>query len=614
MATLRAFSSTQSGSLSFSCAKPSGTAQGDILLAFQTSHGAIGTDMATPTGGATWQLLGQLEGADWAGSRVWWKIAGPGEPGSYGFTQDTSPFTGVADSIVGIVAIRDHGGITPLIARVNNGPDNTITCPSVAPSTDSGVTLRWAAGTTGLDGVWTTPVGHTKAFDLYGANLRAKASLAYKARSFPGAVGSANFIWSSSALEPSQGFTVDVGGTAVPPEPPPDPIPPSQDIHYKFVFNDLLTDGYIATLDLDDVSYTRTIGVPGPFSASVAVANEEIADEVAKVIPRWVDDPSEPDSLSTGPGRTVCHVYRNGIIWGTYVIWRATVSIDGRGAIKVSLTGASLESYLNAVEIRDDLTYDNTDQLDIARALITEMQALSSADIGLTLEAGTSGVNRDRAYKGGETASFGQRLRELADVDDGFEWLIHTADPGTGTRVREVRFGYPKLGSQTDHVFSQPGNVLSVSQEIDALRGATSYRARGESVSTDASTSSTPLMSSEQNATAYLAAGHPRIDKTLDYSTVKDVDTLNAYAARWAAERPAAVRIHQVSVKLDETEWTPDNLGDYARVMLVNDWWPIRDGGASFSHRWRVIGVNVRATSRGSQETATLIFEEEVEI
>ncbi|SEN87617.1 hypothetical protein [Nonomuraea pusilla] len=614
MATLRAFTSTQSASLSFSCAKPTGTAPGDILVAFQTAHSFNASSMTTPTGGgASWQLLGALS-RDWAGTKVWWKIAGAGEPASYGFTQDVNAFTGLADSIVGIVAISDHGGATPLIASLSNGDDNTITCPSVSPGTDTGVTLRWAAGTTGLDGLWGIPAGNTKLFDRYGANGRAKAALAYKNRGFPGAVGSANFAWSAAGTMPSHGITVDVGGTAVPPEPPPDPIPPSKDIHYKFVFNDLRTDNHITTLDLDDVTYTRAIGEPGSFSASIAVVNREIADEVAKVVPRWVDDPTEPDSLSTGPGRTVCHVYRNGVVWGTYVIWKATVNIDGRGAIKVQLTGASLESYLNAVEIRDDLSYTGTDQLDIARALITEMQALTYANIGLTLQTGTSGVNRDRTYLAGETATFGQRLRELADVNGGFEWLIHTADPGTGTRVREVRFGYPKLGTQTDHVFSQPGNVLSVSQEIDALRAATSYRARGESVSTDASTSSQPLMSAEQNATAYLAAGWPRIDRTMDYSTVKETSTLNAYAARWAAERPGTVRVHQVSVKLDETEWTPTNLGDYARVMLVNDWWPIRNGGASFNHRWRVIGVSVRATSRNSQETATLVFEEEVDI
>ena len=613
MATLRSSSSTTSTSLSFSCAKPSGTAAGNILVAFQTSIDFLNAGMTTPTGGAAWQLLGTAAGSSWAGTKIWWKIAGPSEPSSYGFTQTENFFTGTADSIVGIACVSDHGGNTPLIASLNNGADTTVTTPSLSPATDSGVTLRWAAGSTG-DGLWAIPAGHVKAFDRYGAD-RATASLAYKVRAFPGATGSANFVWSSTVpLGFSQGVTVDVGGTVVPPPPPPDPVPPSPDIHYKFLFNDLLTDAFITSLDLDDVSYTRVVGQPGSFSATVDVVNDEIADDVAKVVPRWVDDPTEPDSLSTGPGRTVVHVYRNGVVWGTYVIWKASVAVDGRGKVKVTLTGASLESYLNAVEIRDDITYDATDQLDIARGLVTEMQALTSANIGLTLQAGTSGVPRDRAYLAGETATFGQRLKELADTDNGFEWLIHTADPGVGARTKEVRFGYPKLGSQTDHVFSQPGNVLSISQDIDALRGATSYRARGESVSSDASTTSTPLMSAEQNATAHLAAGWPRIDKTVDYSTVKEVDTLNAYAMRWAAERPGAVRVHQVSVRLDDTEWTPANLGDYARIMLVNNWWPIRDGGASFNHRWRVIGVQVRATSRNSQESATLVFEEEVDI
>ncbi|MET9339285.1 hypothetical protein [Nonomuraea sp. NPDC003804] len=611
MATLRSVSSGQSANATYTVSKPPGTQPGDLLLAFQTAADVADTQMLPPLGGTTWQLLGARNALEWSGSKVWWKIAGPSEPAAYTFRQGVGVL--LEGGIGAVVAISDHNGNTPLISSLANGDDTSVGCPSLSPSAAPGVTLRWAAALSSISSSWSPPASHTEQVDRKsGAVL---AGLATRARPEVTSTGSATYTL-VSPFPPiySHGFTVDVGGVGGPPPEPPPAIPPSADIHYKYVFSDLLTDAYRTTLDLDQVSYSRMIGEPGSFSATVDVVNDAIADAVAKVVPRWVDDPSEPDSLSTGPGRTCVHVYRNGIIWGTYVIWRATISSDGRGALKVQLTGASLESYLNAVEIRSTLTFEDTDQLEIARGLITEMQDLTSADIGLTTQAGTSGVNRDRTYLAGETATFGQRLKELADTDNGFEWLIETSDPGTGTRVRLLRLGYPKLGTQTDHVFSQPGNVLSWSQEIDGLRGATSYRARGESVSTDASTTSTPLMSTPANAAAHLTAGWPRIDKTIDYSSVKETATLNAYAQRWAAERPGAVRIHQVSVRLDDTKWTPANLGDYARVVLVNDWWPIRGGGASFNRRWRVIGVSVRATSRNSQEVATLTFEEEVEI
>ncbi|MER6942480.1 hypothetical protein ABT294_00530 [Nonomuraea sp. NPDC000554] len=606
MATLRSVSSIVGATPVFTCPRPAGAVQGDVLVAFQ----AVGDDepggMATPTGGSAWLPLGQRSANEWAGGRVWWKVAGQSEPASYSFRGER------AGSIVAIVCVSDSDGTAPLIASVQEDGGDRIVCPTVSPSTTTGVTIRWAAAVRSGATSWSPPPGHTEQMDRDGNGIA--AALATRARTIAGSTGSAAFTVVGDLFEPYViAFTVDVGGTGSPPVPDPDPIPPSPDVHYKYNFCDLKTDDFITNLDLDNVSYTRLIGEPGSFTATVDVTSPEIADAVARVVPRWVEHPSEPDSLSTGPGRSVVHVYRNGVVWGTYAIWKAVVQGDGRGALKVTLTGASLESYLNAVEIRSTLTYSDTDQLDIARDLIASMQELTHANIGLTVQAGASGVLRDRTYAAGEGGTFGQRLKELGDVENGFEWMIHTSDPGTGARVREVRFGYPRLGVAADHVFQQPGNVLSFSQEIDALRGATSYRARGESVSSDASTASTPLMSAEANADQHLSAGWPRIDRTLDYSTVKEVDTLNAYAQRYATERPGAVRVHQISVRLDDTEWTPANLGDTVRIMLANDWWPITGGGASFDHRWRVIGVQVRATSRNSAEVATFTFQEEVD-
>ncbi|GAA4934179.1 hypothetical protein HD597_010100 [Nonomuraea thailandensis] len=607
MAILRSVSSGQSMAGTFTIPKPPGAAAGDTIVAFQTTDAFGPANMTTPGGGTTWQLLGQRSATEWGGSKVWWKQAGPAEPASYTFRQTVG-----AGGIVVIVAISDTDGATPLIASTANADnDATVTCPALAPTSEPGVTLRWTAGIS-ASASWSTPSGHTEQADR---NIsEATAALATRARPEAGSTGATTFTASGSTPLYSHGFTVDVGGTSGPPPEPPPSIPASTDVLFKAVFCDLLTDSYIATADLDGVSFSRFIGQPGPFQATAHVVNRELADNIAKIVPRWIEHPTEPDSLSTGPGRVVVHAYQNGVIWCTAVIWQADVDIDDRGAVTISMQGATLESYLNAVEIRQTYTYEGIDQLEVARGLITEMQALSSADIGLTLPPGSSGVNRNRTYLASEGGTFGQRLRELADTDQGFEWLIHTADPGTGARVREVRFGYPKLGGTTDHVFSQPGNILKLSQNIDALRGATSYRARGESVSTDASTSSTPLMSTPQNASAHLAAGWPRIDKTIDYSTVKEQSTLNAYAAKWAAERPGAVRVHQVTIKLDETNWTPAALGERARVIVVNDWWPIIDGAASFDHRWRVIGAQVTVTSRDSQPTAALVFEEELEI
>lgn len=377
-------------------------------------------------------------------------------------------------------------------------------------------------------------------------------------------------------------------------------------VWYRYRAHDLLTDAYIADLELADVSYSCRIGEPGTFSATIPIPNPTVADRVATVIPR------HPDDLSTGPGRTVIHVYRNGVIWGSYILWAAEVSMSGEGKVSINVQGASLESYLARAEIRSDLTYTSTDQIEIARQLLTTMQSTPRYDIGLTMQAGTSGVLRDRMFLASEAASYGQRIAELADTDGGFEWVIRTSETA-GVRTREWVWGYPRLGSSTgSHVFTQPGRVLTWSGSIDATNGGTAFLTRGENVNEDVAASSAPLLSDVTLAQDHLDAGWPGLDATVDYSSVRDQDTLNLYAAWLATHRAGAVRIHQATVRLDaDTSFTPDNLGDYVRLMLVNDWWPRVDGYASFSKSWRVIGMDIRPPSRDSDhDEATLIFQE----
>ncbi|ETK36115.1 hypothetical protein [Microbispora sp. ATCC PTA-5024] len=387
-------------------------------------------------------------------------------------------------------------------------------------------------------------------------------------------------------------------------------------VTYRYVAADLLTDAYITDLPLQDVTFTRRIIEPGTLSASVEIPDAVMADRVAKVIPRHPVDPGEPDGLSTGPGRTVIHVYRNGVIWGTYLIWSASVQQQGRANPKVTIQGSTLESYLGHVIIRQDIpSFAGVDQVEIARQLITHMQSDPQADLGITLQPGMSGAVRDRTYLGTEAASYGQRLTELAQVDDGFEWLIDTSvDAGTGVRSKRWKWGYPTLGSTTGYVF-KGDDVLSWQEDIDALRGGTQWQTRGESTNTDVAAGSIPLTSLITPAQDYIDAGWPRLDQTVDYSTVSEQDTLDNYAAFLAANRGGAVRVHRATVRLGPgTSFSPGNLGDYVRIMLVNAWWPVRSGVASFSKSWRVIGIDVRPVSRSDgQEQCTLTFEESVD-
>ncbi|WDZ91137.1 hypothetical protein [Nocardiopsis sp. HUAS JQ3] len=373
---------------------------------------------------------------------------------------------------------------------------------------------------------------------------------------------------------------------------------------YRYVFADLVTDRDLVELDLSDVTFDRRICQAGSFRATAHVTDRQTADAVAKVIPR------APGDLDRGPGRTVVHIDRGGDLWGTYVVWQGTPQGDDRGRITVPLQGASLESYLSHREIRRDLVYAQVGDRDIARDLVADME--SHGTIGLGIAAGPAGTPRDREYRASAAATYGDRLAELSEVIGGPEWMIRVFRDAQGVRRREFVVD-GRLGQDaTDHHFAQPGNVVGWSYPADATDVATSWQARGDTPNDDLSAESEPLLSGIWEDPRYRAAGWPLLDRTVDYQGVTSVATLDAYARWWAERRSGMLRIPQVEVRLgDATSFSPNRLGDSASITLVNDWFPLASGRPTFSHRWRIVGVEVTPVSRASgQERARLIFEE----
>ncbi len=376
---------------------------------------------------------------------------------------------------------------------------------------------------------------------------------------------------------------------------------------YRYVFADLLTDVPIAVLELEQVRFDRRIIQAGTFTATCPVPNSSVARQVRKIVPQL------PEEIHTGPGRTVVHVYRDGQLWGTYIIWQATPSSDEQGKTIVQLQGASLESYLNRVMLSENHQFADVEQTVIGAELLVDMQLDPAANIGLVLSPTDTAVIRNRVYLISEGATYGQRLAELANVDEGFEWMIRCyVDPATGLRVREWVAARQLSANSTDHYVAKPGNVLSWSYGINASTAATSYRTRGATINDDLGETSEPLLSAVHDSAPLLAAGWPRLDTLVDYQSVSVLGTLNDYAHWWRDNRAGAVRILQVTIRLDEhTRFTPNALGDYARVVITDPWFPLEDGRPSFSRRPRIVGCEITPpTKTDGQERCALIFEE----
>lgn len=215
MPSLRGASQVASGTTgSFTCTKPTGTVQNDILVAFHGADVGTLTDMGTPTGGDTWLPLASRARDDGtgAGSKAWWKVAGSSEPSTYGFTQASN-----ADGAVSIVAVQSGSTNTPVVAQTGGNTAGTSkatpsTTPNGADDFEIRCVLLHGPGASGLTS--TPPATYTEQTDVESGQY-VLCTTATKALSSGAATGTQNFTISASVSE-WHGFTVDIGSSATP--------------------------------------------------------------------------------------------------------------------------------------------------------------------------------------------------------------------------------------------------------------------------------------------------------------------------------------------------------------------------------------------------------------
>lgn len=370
--------------------------------------------------------------------------------------------------------------------------------------------------------------------------------------------------------------------------------------NYTYRFANILSDSDVAELELSNVKFDRRIIVPGSFSGTAIVTNGEIGNEVKKVV----------------PGKTLVHVYRNADIWGTYIIWSARVSSQG-SVTSVEFSGSTLESwfYRRIIDI-DALEYSQEDQIVIFNDLVSNAQIgwlpyESAANINIAVyPPGVSGVPRDRVYRKTEAASYGQRMEELANVDDGFEYMVRTYIESDGTRVREMVWGYPGLNDTVNaYNYFYPGNIKSYKFTYDATDAGTAFWSRGDTVESDYAEDAEPLMTQFPVLVGeYFDASWPHLDKVLDYSSVTDIKTLEEYAAFWAANRAGIIMIPEIDIAAGDNEFHPNLLGSYATFTITDHFFPIIKGTPTYEGQFRVVGVEISPAERGRDETMRFVI------
>ncbi|MEU4332321.1 hypothetical protein [Nonomuraea dietziae] len=581
---------------------PTGVQAGDTLIAIVSSRGALAE--IDIEGGGAW--VAEDERATGSiNTRVFTQVAGSLNPTTYAIRQDDASGTrGTATLIhlrgttpAGLLLVSDGGG---------EGLGNpTPKVPDASPGSAGGIEVRYVVGTDLTPLTWTPGGSYPTSGQGQTGTMAAWAG--------------AKVMLSSSGLPdltvtPSTGGVlfwqawtlVVAAGDFVPPPPPTPAFTPGKGSSlWRYTAHDFLTGQYRDDLYPQDPSLDKRIGEPGSFTGTLPIPNARVAAAVRRVIPRFKSD------LTTGPGRIEIRIWRDGVLQPRYWLTGARLAFGRDGKVSVQLRASTLDAYFYSVRVRTDLSYSG-DQVANVRSLLQHAQTQPGANIGLLFQSGSSGVSRPLAVKANDGTTYGRAAEEYARTSGGFEYVVNEEIGPTGVEST-WEWGYPKLGSGTEHVFtSSPhgGEIAEMSLDIDALRGGTDIQARGGTPEGDATADRSPVYSA-MVTTPHRAAGWPRIDRLTDHPNQSvDSGTLTAFAQRVAATSGGALWVRTVTVFLGKhSTLTMQNLGDYARLVMTDVWHQRVDGGAGLDISERVIGMQIRPAVKGrGKDEATLVL------
>lgn len=362
----------------------------------------------------------------------------------------------------------------------------------------------------------------------------------------------------------------------------------------SYLMCDLLTDRKISRLPLRGVSFGRTIGFAGSLSGTMDVVDPTTV-ALAKTARAYA-------------GRCALYAFRNGAPWWGGIVWTTPVKKSGRGAITLEVNAATFESYANHRIIREDINYTQTDQGIIIPDLWRRLQADSYGDIGVIAEDQPQGILRDRPYLATEAAFYGQRMAELAAIEDGGpgpEWTIDVYADDDGTRHKLLRMGNP-IGAGVDPILTiESNNIDSWSETTDAVDGGTAFQTRGAPPDGTAA-SQEPIMSDIFYADDLLDQGWPLLDRSDDFADVSVLATLNEHARGIRDRESGAGTTSGYTIKVDSTNWQPNQLGLPIRLRQ-NDLWH----DETTTTVVRPVGFKVTAADRTQNETVELVFDGE---
>ncbi|MCW2904937.1 MAG: hypothetical protein JWO67_7202 [Streptosporangiaceae bacterium] len=233
----------------------------------------------------------------------------------------------------------------------------------------------------------------------------------------------------------------------------------------------------------------------------------------------------------------------------------------------------------------DLVTWTATEQAEIAWGLVAQTQSKTGGNLGISKgwAGAPTGVVRDRTYELGD--SVGDRIKELSEVVDGFDWDL-TPVSASGL---EMQVWYPQRGSDRGVVLEYGGLVAGATLEINPADYANAIRMNGDA-------NATPPVAAVERAAADLA-GRPegRWDKTYGDTGLTTQAALDE-RADWQIAQSQIVQ-PVVTLTLKQGAWDgPDHIwvGDSVRVVVVS-------GGTFVNEIMRVYEIAFTLGDNGSE-------------
>lgn len=352
----------------------------------------------------------------------------------------------------------------------------------------------------------------------------------------------------------------------------------------------------LQSTEVQGLSFDRYIGKVGTMSATIPAPNAAFARKLA---PLLRDDASLTLAayISHGPD-----------IWWGGRLGDPEAVLDARSGDSIKITGETFEGYLDDRTQYADRAWSNTEQLTIATDIWTAALA-AEGNIGITLPAVVpSGVTRDFTVSRGDKRTLASMLNEVANRDNGFEWMINCYRDGD-TRRRALVLGYPIIGGAPGPVYTYPGKLLKFSRKPSTAKTGTRFWSIGGAPADVQGDAQVPIASAQRSSTDLLNNGALLVDKVTSYSDVTLQPTIETKTAEALRVYGAPIPIVAATARVDDV--SPSLLGSRPTLRASHPFFPSPGAGSpGYDGRPRVIGMKVKPDERGESGTVEMVFEE----